>query len=326
MHAKKTVTSFLAALCLCLISGETGWAQDVNYPTRPVKIMIGFPVGGLIDIVTRLVGDKLSTILGQPIIVEARPGATGMLASADVAKAEPDGYTLLMINDNYALNPSVFKNVPYDSEKDFAPIGFVGSVPMIFTASPKLAGSTVQDVVKIARSKPGAITCASIGIGSQSHLAAELFSSIANIKLQHVPYRGGAPAINDLVAGHVDTMFITPAIGIPMMRAGKLKPLATAADVRLEAMPNVPTMAEAGYPVEAASWMGLVAPAKTPPATVSKLEKALAKVLAMPDVRQHLSAMGAIVKPLDGKQFSEFVRTETKRWAAVVAKAGLQPQ
>jgi tripartite-type tricarboxylate transporter receptor subunit TctC len=301
-------------------------AQQADYPSRPVKIVIGFPAGGLIDIVARVVGDKLTALLGQPFIIEARPGAVGKLATAAVGKAEPDGYTLLMINDNHALNPSVFKTMPYDSEKDFTPVGFVGAVPMIFTASNEFKTRTVRDVVEKARAKPGTVTYASIGIGSQSHLAAEILSSIADIKMQHVPYRGGAPAINDLMAGHVNTMFLTPAIGIPMMRAGKLTPLATSADVRLEAMPDVPTMAEAGYPVDAASWMGLLAPAGTPPAIVAKLEKALAEALAMPDVRKRLAAIGAIVKPLNARQFAEYIRSETARWGSVVAKAGIAPQ
>jgi tripartite-type tricarboxylate transporter receptor subunit TctC len=276
--------------------------------------------------VARVVGDKLTAILNQPFIVEARPGATGMLASAAVAKSDPDGYTLLMINDNHALNPSVFKSVPYDSEKDFVPIGFVGSVPMIFTASNEFPSRTVQGVVDTARAKPGLVTYASIGVGSQSHLAAEMFSAVSGIRMQHVPYRGGAPAINDLMAGHVNTMFLTPVIGLPMMRAGKLAPLATAADIRLEAMPDVPTMAEAGYRVDAASWMGLVAPAGTAPVILAKLEMALTETLAMQDVRKRLTDMGAIVKPLRGKQFGEFIRAEKARWAGVVAKAGIERQ
>jgi tripartite-type tricarboxylate transporter receptor subunit TctC len=321
-----TVGLLLAGLALLAVGAGPIQAQEAEYPVRPVKIMIGFPVGGLIDIVARVVGDKLTGILGQPFIIEARPGATGMLATAAVAKSDPDGYTLLMANDNHALNPSVFISVPYNSENDFAFVGFVGSVPMIFTASNEFSSRTVQGVVNAARSKPGAITYASIGVGSQSHLAAEMFSHVAGIKMQHVPYRGGAPAINDLMAGHVNTMFLTPVIGVPMMRAGNLAPLATAADARLEVMPDVPTMAEAGYPVDAASWLGLVAPAGTPPAILAKLEKALGEALAMPDVRRRLIDMGTVVKPLGGKQFGEFVHTETARWAEVVAKAGIERQ
>jgi tripartite-type tricarboxylate transporter receptor subunit TctC len=301
-------------------------ANEPDYPNRPVKIISGFPAGGLIDIVARVVGDKLAATLGRPVVVEARPGATGMLATAAVSRSEPDGYTLLMINDNYALNPAVFKSIPYDGERDFAPIGFVGSVPMILTASNEFRVRTVQDVVDKARAAPGVVTVASIGVGSQSHLAAELFSHAANIKMQHVPYRGGAPAINDLMAGHVNVMFLTPVIGVPMMRAGKLTPLGTSAAARLGTMPDVPTMGEAGYPVDAASWMGLLAPSGTPAAVVAKLENSLAQVLAMPDVRGRLADLSVIVTPLGGKAFNEFVRRETVRWTDVAKKAGLQPE
>jgi tripartite-type tricarboxylate transporter receptor subunit TctC len=322
----QAVLGVVAALALVAGAINSARAEESNYPNRPVKIMIGFSAGGLIDTVTRVVADKLAASLGQPVVVEARPGATGMLAAAAVSRSEPDGYTLLMINDNYALNPSVVKNIPYDSERDFVPIGFVGSVPMILTASNAFHVRTVQDVVDKARAEPGAVTCASVGAGSQSHLAAELFSQAANIKMQHVPYRGGAPAINDLLAGHVNVMFLTPVIGVPMMRAGKLTPLATSAEARLATMPKVPTMAEAGYPVNAASWMGLVAPSSTPPAVVAKIEKSLAQALATPEVRARLTNLSVIVTPLGGKAFGEFVHRETARWADVAKKAGLQPQ
>jgi tripartite-type tricarboxylate transporter receptor subunit TctC len=323
---KNSVAVLIAGLVILAGGCESTWAQQSDYPTRPVKIVIGFPAGGLIDIVGRLVGDKLTGILHQPFIIETRPGATGMVATAAVARAEPDGYTLLLVNDNHAINPSIFKNLPYDAEKDFTPIGFIGSVPMIFTASTKFPVHTVQDVVDAARAKPGMITFASIGAGSQSHLGVEMFCSLAGIKMQHVPYHGGAPALTDLIAGRVNTMFLTPVIGIPVMRAGQLTPLATSSEVRLEAMPDVPTMAEAGYPVDTASWMGLVAPRGTPAPIVAKLEKALGEVLAMPDVQKRLSSIGTIVKPLNGRQFGEYIHAETLRWHDVIVKAGIEPQ
>src|SRR5215471_20871636 len=206
-------------------------AQEA-YPTRPVKIIVAFPVGGLLDTVSRLVGDKLSAVLGQQFIIESRPGAGGTLATAAVARAEPDGYTLMMINDNHAVNPSVFKNIPYDSVKDFAPIGFVGSAPMALSANAKLSVRTVKDLVALAQQQPGKISYGSVGIGSASHLAGELFTAKAGIRMLHVPFRGGAPAINDLVAGHVDTMFVTAVVGGQHMRTGALIPLAIAAPAR----------------------------------------------------------------------------------------------
>jgi len=315
------------AVAAALLGGAIGLAsaQD-NYPTRPVKIMIAFPVGGLLDTVSRVVGEKLSGLLGQQFIVEARPGAGGTIATAAVAKAEPDGYTIMMINDNHALNPSVFKNIPYDGVKDFAPIGFVGSTPLVLTAHPSLPAKDVRNFVALAKEKPGTITYGSVGLGSASHLAGEMLSSVANIKLQHIPYRGGAPALVDLLAGHVNTIFLSPVSGLEYIKAGKLTGLALAATKRIEIMPDLPTMKEAGYPVEASYWFGLVAPAGTPPTVLAKLEKALADVLAMPDVRKRLTDMGAIIEPLNGKQFGDYIRAETAKWAGIVEKAGIKPE
>src|SRR5215510_11568346 len=208
-------------------------AQEA-YPSRPVKIIVAFPVGGLLDTVSRLVGDKLSVVLGQQFIIESRPGAGGTLATAAVARAEPDGYTLMMINDNHSLNPSVFKNIPYDSIKDFAPIGFVGSSPLVFTVNAGLSPRTLADLVALAREKPGTITYGSVGVGSAAHLAGEMFTAAAGIKMQHVPYRGGAPALNDLVAGHLNTMMNSAVVALPHIDAGRLRPLAVAWPKRLD--------------------------------------------------------------------------------------------
>ena len=317
---------FAALLALILILVPMPASAQDAYPSRPVKIVIAFPVGGLLDTVSRIVGEKLSGLLGQQFVVEARPGAGGTLATAAVAKSEPDGYTLMMINDNHALNPSVFKNMPYDSVKDFAPIGFVGYTPLILVANGALPVHSVKDLVEAAKQKPGTITYGSVGVGSASHLAGEMLAGTADIKWQHVPYRGGAPALNDLLAGHVNTMFMSPVVSLQHIQAKKLTALALAAPTRLELLPDVPTMAETGYPVDASYWFGLVAPAGTPPAVLARLEKALADVLAAPEVRKRLSEMGAIVQPLDGKQFGDYIRAEIDKWAGIVSKAGVKPE
>jgi tripartite-type tricarboxylate transporter receptor subunit TctC len=321
----KSFTRLMAALALVALASSPARAQDA-YPNRPVKIMIAFPVGGLLDTVSRIVGEKLSGLLGQQFIIEARPGAGGTLATAAVAKADPDGYTLMMINDNHALNPSVFRNIPYDSVKDFAPIGFVGYTPLVLVANGALPMQSVKELVEAAKQKPGGITYGSVGVGSASHLAGVMLESAATMQWQHVPYRGGAPALNDLLAGHVNTMFMSPVVSLQHLQSGKLKGLALAAASRIEVLPNLPTMAEAGYPVEASYWFGLVAPAATPPAVVAKLEKALAEVLAMPDVRKRLTDMGAIVQPLNGKQFGDYIGTEIVKWGDLVKKAGVKPE
>jgi len=299
-------------------------AQEPGYPSRPVRIIVDFPVGGLLDTVSRIVGDKLTMVLGQQFIIESRPGAGGTLATAAVARAEPDGYTLMMINDNHAVNPSVFKNIPYDSVKDFAPIGFVGSAPMALSANARLPVRTVQDLIDLARQQPGKISYASVGIGSASHLAGELFAAKAGVRMLHVPFRGGAPAINDLVAGHVDTMFVTAVVGGQHMKTGALTPLALAASARFETLPEVPTMAEAGYPLEAAYWFGLAAPAGTPPAVLARLESALTQVLAMPDLRKRMTEMGAVVTPLGSRQFGDYIRAEMDKWADVIVQNSIR--
>jgi tripartite-type tricarboxylate transporter receptor subunit TctC len=312
-----------ALACLFAVTALLGTAlgpataQEPSYPTRPVRIIVAFPVGGLLDTVSRIVGDKLTMVLGQQFVIESRPGAGGTLATAAVARAEPDGYTLMMINDNHAVNPSVFKNIPYDSVKDFAPIGFVGSAPMALSANARLPVRSVRDLVELTRQQPGKISYASVGIGSASHLAGELFAAKAGVRMLHVPFRGGAPAINDLVAGHVDTMFVTAVVGGQHMKTGALTPLALAASARFETLPEVPTMAEAGYPLEAAYWFGLAAPAGTPPTVLAKLEAALSEVLAMPDLRKRMTEMGAVVTPLGSRQFGDYIRAEMAKWADV---------
>ena len=305
---------------LVVLAAGAARAQD-NYPNRPIKLIIAFPVGGLLDTVSRVVGEKMSTLLGQPMIIEARPGAGGTLATAAVAKAEPDGYTLMMLNDNHALNPSVFKNMPYDSVKDFAPIGFVGSAPLVLVANAKaVPAKTVKELVAYSQAAGTPVTYGSVGIGSASHLAGEMFATASGAKMQHIPYRGGAPALNDLVAGHLQTQFMSAVIAQPHIQSGALRVLATAASTRLEILPDVPTTAEAGYPVEAAYWFGLVAPAGTPPAVIAKLEKALAQTLAMPEVKKRLIDMGAIVSPLGPKPFGDYIQAEIKKWGDVIAQ------
>jgi tripartite-type tricarboxylate transporter receptor subunit TctC len=305
---------------LALLVASPASSQEATYPNRPVKILVAFPVGGLLDTVSRVVGDKLSSLLGQQFIIESRPGAGGTLATGALARAEPDGYTLMMINDNHALNPSLFKSLPYDSVKDFAPIGFVGSAPMVLTANAQVGVRTVSDLVDRARQKPGTISYGSVGPGSASHLAGELFAAKGGVNLLHVPFRGGAPALTDLVAGHIDTMFLTAVVGMQQMKAGTLTPLAIAAPARFEMLPDVPTMTEAGFELEAAYWFGLAAPAGTPPAVLAKLERALAEVLAMPDLRKRLTEMGAVVTPLGAKDFGRYIQSEMGKWSEVIAE------
>ena len=249
---KRIITLAIAAcLSLAAMAGIVR-AQDTDYPTRPIRVIVPYPAGGLVDLITRVVAERLAASLGQQFVIESRAGANGTIATASVAHAEPDGYTLLMITDSHGVNPLFYKTLSYDSVKDFAPIGLIGKSPMVLTVQVSVPARTVAELVALARANPGTLTYGSIGVGSASHLAGELFKVRAGVDLVHVPYRGGAPAVNDLIAGHLKTMFLTPVSGLPHIRSGRLAPLAIAAPQRFELMPDVPTMAEAGVPLEAA--------------------------------------------------------------------------
>jgi tripartite-type tricarboxylate transporter receptor subunit TctC len=319
---KRLCVAACAALTLLAAAATAAQAQ-ANYPNRPVKLLIAFPVGGLLDTVSRIVGDKMSQLLGQQFVIEARPGAGGTIATGALAKAAPDGYTIMMVNDNHAINPSVFKNIPYDSIKDFTPVGFVGSAPLVFTTNPGIGVKTVKELVALAKEKNGALTYGSVGIGSLPHLTTELFASSAGVKMQHVPYRGGAPALNDLLAGHISTMMTSAVVSKAHVQAGRFVAVAVMSKQRLAVLPDIPTMAEQGYPVEATYWFGLMAPAGTPPEVIAKLEKALAETLKMADVQKRLGDLGAIVTPMNAKEFGGYIQSETAKWADVVKKAGL---
>jgi tripartite-type tricarboxylate transporter receptor subunit TctC len=321
---KRSIVAACAALGVGLGAAAGVHAQDASYPNKPVKLLIGFPPGGLLDTVSRIVGERMSALLGQPFVVEARPGAGGLIATTALAKAPPDGYTLMMVNDNHALNPFILKEVPYDSVKDFAPIGFVGSTPLVFSAYPGLGLKSLKDLVDLAKAKNGGLTYGSVGPGSLPHLSTALFARAAGVGMTHVPYKGGAPALTDLVGGHINTMMTSLVVSKQHIAAGRLTPLAVAWKHRLEPLPNVPTTAEAGYPVEAAYWFGLMAPAGTPAATVAKLEKALAQTVAQAEVRNRLADMGTIVTPMNGKEFGAFIQSEMAKWQDAVKNANVK--
>jgi tripartite-type tricarboxylate transporter receptor subunit TctC len=319
----RSIVAACAAFTLALGAAADGRAQD-SYPAKPVKLLIGFPPGGLLDTVSRIVGERMGAALGQPFIVDARPGAGGMIATSALAKSAPDGYTLMMVNDNHALNPYILKEVPYDSVKDFAPIGFVGSTPLVINAYPGLGLKSVKDLVELAKAKNGALTYGSVGPGSLPHLSTALFARAAGVTMTHVPYKGGAPALNDLVGGHLNIMMTSLVISKGHIDAGRLTPIAVAWNQRLEPLPNVPTTAEAGYPVDAAYWFGLMAPAGTPPAVIGKLEKTLAETLAQPEVRKRLADMGTLVTPMNAKEFGAFIQSEMAKWRDAVKTANVK--
>jgi tripartite-type tricarboxylate transporter receptor subunit TctC len=318
----KRIITLAAVACLALAG--IARAEDTDYPTRPIRVVVPYPAGGLVDLITRVVTERMATSLGQPFVIESRPGANGTIATASVAHAEPDGYTLLMITDSHGVNPLFYKTLGYDSVKDFAPIGLIGKSPMVLTVHVSVPARTVAELIAQARASPGGLTYGSIGVGSASHLAGELFKVRAGVDLTHVPYRGGAPAVNDLIAGHLKTMFLTPVSGLPHIRAGRLAPLAIAAPQRFELMPDTPTMAEAGIPLEVAYWVGMAAPAATPPAAIARLEKALAAATATPETQKRLTEAGAVVTPLTAAAFGDYIRADLKSWADFIAQAKIK--
>jgi tripartite-type tricarboxylate transporter receptor subunit TctC len=265
----------------------------------------------------RVVGERLSRELGQQFVVESRVGAGGTIATGLVARADADGYTLLAITDSHATNPLAFKDLPYDSIADFTPIGLIGSSPLVLNVHPSVPAKTVQEFVALARAHANApLSYGSIGYGSAAHLAGEIFKARAGVELTHIPYKGGAPAVNDLVAGHINAMFLTPIVSAPHIKSGALVALGIAAPNRFPSLPDVVTMKEAGVPMEAAYWVGLMAPAKTPGPVIAVLERALAHVLEEDDLRNRLTELGLVVTHKNSRDFAAYIVEQTKFWKA----------
>jgi tripartite-type tricarboxylate transporter receptor subunit TctC len=297
-------------------------AQSQDYPRKMVKVVVSYPPGGGADIMARLIAQKLTTSLGQTFVVENKPGASGQIASQSVAKPAPDGYTLMVDASSYAVNPSLFPKLPYDTQTAFAPVTLLARFPNMLVVSPDFSATSVKELVSMAKAKPGSLSYASSGNGSAQHLAAELFKQQADVNLQHVAYKGGGPALNDVVAGHVPIFFANMASGLGQVKAGKLKALASTGGKRSANMPDLPTMAEAGVPgYEVYEWNVLVAPAGTPVAIINKLQAEVKKVLEMKDVRERIDGLGGEVVASSPAETSTFLKGQIEKWAKVV-KAG----
>ncbi|MFN0160323.1 MAG: tripartite tricarboxylate transporter substrate binding protein [Burkholderiales bacterium] len=299
-------------------------AQDARYPVRPVKLMVGYAPGGATDIIARTLAAKLAETLGQPFVVENRAGATSNIASEMVAKSAPDGYTLLVGTIANATNMTAYRNMAYDTLRDFAPITQAMSAPSVLAAHPSVPARTLTELIALARAQPGKLTFASSGSGGSPHLAGELLKLRAGIDLLHVPYKGATQAMTDLLGGQVSISFQTALSAIPHLQGGKLHVIAVAAHRRMAQLPNVPTMAEAGLAdFEVSSWNGLLAPAKTPPAIIARLHEAAVKALAQPDVREKLTAQGAEAVGSSPEEFRAYMRAEIDKWAKVIRAAGV---
>ena len=305
-----------------LLGGTSALAQA--YPTKPVTIIVPFAAGGTTDILARIIGQALTAELGQSVVVDNRAGAGGNIGGQAAAKAAPDGHTLFMGTvGTHAINASLYKKMPFDPVKDFAPLTRVANVPNLLVANPAQPYKSVKDLIAYAKANPGKVNFGSSGNGSSIHLSGELFKSLAKVDMQHVPYKGSAPAVTDLLGNQIDIMFDNMPSAIQHVRSGKLAPLAVTTAKRSPELPNVPTIAEAGVPgYEATSWFGMFAPAGTPAPVLAKLNAAIVKVLAQPDVKKKINEQGAEVYSETPEQFAAFIQAESVKWGKVVKESG----
>jgi tripartite-type tricarboxylate transporter receptor subunit TctC len=310
----------LGALFACVALGA--FAQ--GYPNHAIKLVVPFPAAGTTDILARAAAQKLTEALGQSVVVDNRPGAGGNIGSDLVAKSPPDGYTLLMGTvGTHAINPSLYSKMPYDHVKDFVPIVLVAGVPNVLVVNPALPVNSVADLIKLAKEKPGSINFASSGSGTSIHLSGELFKTMAGVDMTHVPYKGSAPALTDLMGGQVQIMFDNLPSSLQQIKAGKLRAIAVTSLTRAPALPNVPTISESGLPgFEASSWFGVLAPAGTPAPVVARINTEINKWLQSADAREKLLAQGAEAAGGSPEQFAAFIRSETEKWAKVVKASG----
>jgi tripartite-type tricarboxylate transporter receptor subunit TctC len=303
-------------------------AAQTNYPTRPIELVVTVPPGGAADYVARLIGARLGEVLGQSVVVTNRGGAGGTIAAGSVAKAEPDGYTLLQNSiTTHGIGPHLYAKLPYDPVKDFAPVILVAKFPLIMTVNAEVSAQSVQDVVALAKARPGQLSFCSPGIGSAPHLAGELFERVTGTELLHVAYRGSGPAVTDLVAGRIAMMFDAAPPLMPFISSGKLRALAAVSPQRHRLLPDIPSFAELGYPtMDVALWYGVVAPHGTPAPIVARLNAEIGKILNMPDIRKNLTDQGADIQVGSPEDFAMFMRNESDRWGAVVKAAGIKPE
>jgi tripartite-type tricarboxylate transporter receptor subunit TctC len=318
---KRLTLTLLAAAC-AVTAGATV-AQGTTWPQKPVTYIVPFPPGGTTDILARTIALKLGPALGTTIVVENKPGAGGNIGSDFVAKAKPDGHTILGGTiSSHAINPSIYKTMPYDALKSFQPITLIGTNANVLVVSAGSPFKSVPDVIAAAKAKPGTISFASAGNGTSQHLSGELFKSLAGIQMEHVPYKGSGPAIQDVMAGHVPMMFDTTVVAAPHIQSGKLRALAVTSAKRVKSLPNVPTMVEAGVPgYDLVSWQGIFAPAGTPKDVVQRLNAELVKILKQPDVRERFESLGLEPVGNTPEEFAAFQKAEVAKWAKVVKDA-----
>jgi tripartite-type tricarboxylate transporter receptor subunit TctC len=301
-------------------------AQTANYPDKPIKMAVGFSAGGGTDVVARILAQKMSETLGQTVLVENRTGASGMIAGEMVAKSAPDGYTLMMgTQTTFAVAPTLYRKTSLDPARDFAGIAMSAVSPLVLVAHPSVAAHSVQDVIAMAKAKPGGINYGSGGLGTSPHMSGELFQALAGVKLTHIAYRGEAPAINDLIGGQIPLMFANLSAIVGNVRAGQVRALGVTSARRAPAIPEVPTLAESGLPgFEAATWFALVAPAGTPREVRARLNAELKRALALPDVKQRYADLGMTAEESTPEYVDAYIKSEIAKWTKVIKDADIK--
>ena len=314
-------------LCATLIAVPASLALAQGYPSKPVRIVVPSSAAGGTDIVARIISPRLSERLGQQIIIDNRPGAGTMIGIEVAARSPADGYTLLMAPSTLAINPAIYKKVPYDALRDFAPITQTVSSGAILVVHPSVPVKTVKELIAFTRARQGQLNYASAGAGTYPHMSMELFLSMAGLKMVHIPYKGTGPAMIDMLAGHVAVMSATILTGMPQIRSGRLRGLGITSAARSPIVPDIPTIAEAGVPgYEAVQWYGALAPAQTPKEIVARLHAEITRVLQMPDVKQRFAGDGADPVGSTPEEFGRYIRDETVKWAKVARSAGIKPE
>ncbi len=315
--------ALLLATAVTIGSASAAWAQ--TFPAKPVKILVGFAAGGAMDIVARTVGQKVSASIGQPVVVENKPGAGSNIAIRALIDSPPDGYTVMLVANGLAANPALYDPAPFDPERDVVPVALVARLPVVIAASATSDLSSLAKLVAAAKAKPGAVNYATPGNGSTPHLAVELFARAAGISLSHVPYKGGAPAINDVLGGQLPLVAVNAVEVLPHVKAGRLRVLAALSAERVATLPDAPTIAESGYPgFEASVWHAFIAPRGTPAAAVEQLSAEIRKALASPDVKERLAALGAEVSPSGPEALGAMVRAERERYGRLIREAKIR--
>ena len=313
----------IAAFCGLLFAALVAQAQP--FPSKAVRLVVPFPAGGSTDIISRTLGQKLSEMWGQPVVIDNRPGGSTIIASDVVAKSAPNGYTLLVATAPFATVPSLIDKLPYDPAKDFEPITLINTTPLVVVVNPSVRAKSIQELIALARARPGALNFGSAGAGGSNHLAGELFNVMAGVRIVHIPYKGNAPALTDLLGGHVDLVFNGITSALPLIKAGKLRALAVTSLTRSGALPDIPTLDEVGVKgFQAVAWNGLSAPARTPKDVIRKINADVLKVIRSPELVERLTAEGSDPVGDSPEQFAAFLREETAKWNKVIKFANIK--